>query len=190
MDAKRSSGALARRRATSASTASGTATETAASAGGGWLTWSCASSTYCNDANGGRPASISKSMAPSAYWSVRAVISAAHHCSGAMYAGVPSGAPVAVSFIGSAPGSGVSTLAMPKSSTRIRGGRAAPSGPATRSRKTLSGLRSRWTTPAWCAAARASAISRVIRQASAGASRPRRWSAARSDSPSRSDITR
>ncbi len=84
IEAKRSSGALARRRATSASTASGTATPASARRGGGsWTCW-CTSSTKACDVNGGRPASVSKSMTPSAYWSVRAVMPAAHHCSGAM----------------------------------------------------------------------------------------------------------
>src|SRR6185503_3335490 len=69
-------------------------------------------------------------------------------CSGAMYSGVPIATPGLVSWR-----SRPALRAMPKSSTLTKSAL-----PSRETRKTFSGLRSRWTTPAECAAASARQI--------------------------------
>jgi hypothetical protein len=80
---------------------------------------------------------------PREYWSEAPVTGLARHCSGLMYDGVPTVAPVIVKPVRSV------TLAMPKSVTM-----ALPSP----SSSTLAGLMSRCTTPRRCAYSSALAI--------------------------------
>ncbi len=79
--------------------------------------------------------------------------------------------------------------ATPKSVSLARG---APPGPgaAARSSRTFSGLTSRWTIPAACAAARPSATSAMIEAAVCGGSAPSRSSRERRSVPWTSSITR
>ena len=75
-------------------------------------------------------------------------------CSGAMYSGVPSVAPVEVSPLLCS-----SASASPKSAILGITPRSGPASPFSLERfsRMFEGLRSRWTTPHWCAAAIASA---------------------------------
>ncbi len=85
--------------------------------------------------NGSRPVAANSMTAPHAHTSTGGPARMPTTLSGAMNAGVPAPWPVGVSDISE-------VLAMPKSITR------GPSGPM----RTLSGLRSRWITPAsWIA---------------------------------------
>jgi hypothetical protein len=98
-------------------------------------------------ANGGLPVADWYSMTPTDQMSERASRSISPcTCSGLMNCGVPSTSPARVSALLPAPRS----LAMPKSSSLTRNGSL-----SSRWRKTLAGLRSRWTIWAWCAAASA-----------------------------------
>ena len=100
-----------------------------------------------SDWNGAWPASISNKTTPAAYRSARASMSgSARHCSGDMYAGVPIVMPVRVLTDACA---AESFFARPKS--RIFTSLAASDASGAQ-RKMLSGLMSRWTTPARCAA--------------------------------------
>ncbi len=105
--------------------------------------------------NGRTPNSASHSDTANANTSARTSTAPPASCSGAMYAGVPIAAPVAVrrrSRVTVGDGDGDSTAsaahAMPKSVTSTRAARS-----AVTSTSTLSGLKSRWTMPAACAAA-------------------------------------
>ncbi len=114
---------------------------------GGGATWRCMpiKPPVPPSKNGGRPVTIAKITQPNAYRSLRASRSRRpSHCSGDMYSGVPTSAPVAVRTV-----AWCASLAIPKSTTIAR----------LRSREMMmfSGLRSRWITPASCAAASADA---------------------------------
>ena len=103
-------------------------------------------------ANGGRRATSSYSVTPSANRSLRASARFPAATSGAMYAGVPSRRPsvvwneIVVAFSGASVGR---TRASPKSTILT-----VPSGVT----RTLSGFKSRWIVPAACAAASPPAI--------------------------------
>ena len=100
--------------------------------------------------------------------SARASMSAAPStCSGAMYAGVPTMPPI----VFATPTAPAAAWAMPKSVTTMR-----PSLPT----RTLSGLRSRWTTlAAWAAAHARADLDDDLRRPRASGSRPRRADEAR-----------
>jgi hypothetical protein len=105
------------------------------------------SSSALSPSNGAGPPSAIHSATQNANWSLRASTSPPSHCSGAMYFGVPTTAP---STLRLCPGSVVCAAstrrplsARPKSLTRGR-----PSLPMS----TFSGLKSRCTSPASCAA--------------------------------------
>ncbi len=85
--------------------------------------------------NGSAPVAANTMIAPQANTSAGAPARCPMNTSGAMYVGVPATSPVLVSDMSA-------VRAMPKSITR------GPSGPSS----TLSGLRSRWITPASCTA--------------------------------------
>src|SRR5258707_255189 len=93
--------------------------------------------------------------------SARPSTSSPDSASGATYCGVPTKKPVRVSR---SSGGSSASRAMPKSSSFTRR--------ATGSYMMFSGFRSRWTMPAACAAASASASWRISATASAGARRP------------------
>ena len=118
---------------------------------------------------GARP-SISPSTLPAAKTSARSSIASPRACSGAMYAGVPPLASPGVPRRWASPKS--SSFTLPSSQ-----------------RKTLAGLRSRWSTPRWCAWASPRAISSAIRSASAAGIGPSAIRCARVF-PRRSSITR
>src|SRR5919107_414356 len=107
---------------------------------------------------GGSPASAWNSVAPSAQTSLAAVAGLPDATSGARYAGEPVMSPVAVS-VGS-----LYARAIPKSVSFTW-----PSGVT----RMFEGLTSRWTIPARCAAARASAACPRSRAALSGGSGPR-----------------
>ncbi len=87
----RASGALASIEATNVPSRGGTVGTRSSNPGGGVWTWWSTSSSGSVDVKGGRPESSSKRMQPSAYTSAWAVTCGASvHCSGAMYAAVPS----------------------------------------------------------------------------------------------------
>ncbi len=174
-DAGRSAGLLAMARRITRSTAA-TAGEPV-SAGGCSCCVACRTSTIVRPLNAGRPASISKRIAPAAKRSLRLSTASPVTCSGAMYRGVPITTPVRVSP--------VAGLSAPSSSGRAR--------PKSRSftpwavRKTLDGFRSRWTMPRACSAESAASMPSPIGSASEVLSGPR-CSRSASDSPSRSSI--
>ena len=124
--------------------------------------------------NGGRAHRHSKSTTPSAYTSVRPSTGSPFTCSGARYLTVPSIVPAWV-LSGSS-----RILAMPKSVTSTR---------SSAQRRMFAGLMSRWTRPARCAAASASATSAPMCTTSRGSSttRPSSWS--RSVVPRTSSMT-
>ncbi len=95
-------------------------------------------------------------------------------CSGAMYAGVPSG----IAVRDAAPAS--SARATPKSVMTTR----------SFPRSTLSGFRSRWITPAACAASSPAQIAATISTAAASGSGPSRAMRVASESPSMSSIVK
>ena len=114
-------------------------------------------STACRPRNGGWPVTISYSTTPRLKTSVRWSAAWPEACSGELYPIEPYGTPTSVS--GSSvlrpgvagplsPASGTSIFARPKSRMR-----AWPPGPTMM----FAGLRSRWTMPAACATASASA---------------------------------
>ena len=104
-----------------------------------------------------------------------------------MYIGVPMIAAVAVFSLLSPPRLALPvSLAIPKSRILARSPLATS---RSGTRKMFSGLRSRCTMPARCAAASDDATCRTIRSASSGASRPSRFKRESSASPSRNSIT-
>ena len=114
--------------------------------------------------NVGCPASISNSTHPKAQMSARLSTGFPRACSGDMYAAVPMITPICVAaavsvgdWLGSPSGLGSSAFANPKSSTLTV--------PSSRTLM-FAGLRSRWITPASCAASSASAICLPIGSAS------------------------
>jgi len=133
--------------------------------------------------NGSRPVTISYSIAPSAYTSVRASTVSPRICSGAMYCGVPIRSPARVIGIAVTSPCSSRSLAMPKSSTRTTS--------VWRPRWTsitLSGLRSRCTMPReWASASDAHSCSQMA-SARPGTRAPSRVSTSRSETPSRYSI--
>ncbi len=129
------------------------------------------------------PVTISAAMTPSAKTSLRASISPAVSCSGAMYPTVPITTPGLVSAPLPAPSS-AAIFARPKSSTFTTSSPAADCVTST-----FSGLRSRCTTPCRCAAATAAQICSNHFAAIGPGSRPCRSSSARNVRPRISSIT-
>ena len=133
-----------------------------------------------------RLVSISYTIAPNAKMSLRTSTSWPSTCSGAMYCSVPAIVPSSVSGCRvSVSVNAASTAAIGRSFARPKSRSLAPD----LVRMTLPGFRSRWTTPAACAAASASPISRAYLMARSTGNRPcaRRWA---SVSPSRYSMTR
>ncbi len=123
-------------------------------------------------------------MAPSDQMSARVSTSLAERiCSGAMYSGEPIRAAVLVSDSSSTE-LPVSAFEMPKSSTFTR---REPS--ARRARNKLPGFRSRCTTPAACASAKASMACKTNSTASRIGKRATRRSSSAMSFPSRNSIT-
>ena len=149
-DAGRSAGRLARARRMTRSTA---ATEGEPERAGGCsdsVAWRTSPTVF--PVNAGRPASISNRIAPVAKRSPRASTGSPMICSGAMYLGVPITKPGRVRSESGLIVSSGSGRARPKSSSFT------PCGV----RKTLDGLRSRWTMPRACRAESAASISSAM----------------------------
>ena len=128
---------------------------TTVSASGGLRTMRWASiSAGVPPRNGRVPVSISYRIRPSAYRSLRPSSGSARACSGLRYSGVPMITPLPV---------------MPGGAGRAGHAEVGDQRSPLASSITLAGLRSRWTTPRLCAAARPSASWRVIRTASSTA---------------------
>ncbi len=121
--------------------------------------------------NGERPSAATYSVTPSDHRSEARVAWPPAARSGAMNAGVPMSVPVRVT------GESSSSVAMPKSVSTAR--------PPSCASSTLSGLTSRCSTPAWCAARRAESTCRPISATRAGGRGP--WS--RTTAPRVSDGT-
>ena len=121
------------------------------------------------------PVSISNSITPAAYTSVRTSVTPPVTCSGAMYATVPMIRPARV-FPAAA-----CALASPKSTTLTR-----PSAVSS----TFSGLTSRCTMPAWCAAASPARIGSMTSSASSQGNQPLSRSRLRSVRPGTYSIAR
>ena len=123
------------------------------------------------------PVNISKSTTPNAQMSARLSTVEPRACSGDIYAAVPMITPICVAMavsVGdskkSPAGDGSSAFANPKSSTLT-----VPSSLTLM----LAGLRSRWMTPASCAASSASAICLAMGRASSSGIGPRLMRSAR-----------
>ncbi len=173
--AGRSSGSRLVARDTSASRDSGRPGTTLDGAGTTSLTCLWATTSGLSPVCGWLPVSISNSITPVAYTSVRASEALCDTCSGARYAAVPMSIPVLVWLTAEA------ARASPKSATFT----VLPS-PS----RTFSGLTSRWTIPAWCAAARPARTPLVMSSASREASLPRSRSSSRSVRPGTYSMTR
>ena len=160
--AGRSSGSRAARAATSSSTSTGS--HDAVSDGAGTSEFTCWKAIWIgvSPVNGCAPVSISYSRTPAAYTSVRASLEPLTTSSGARYATVPNTVPVVVDV------TSVTARARPKSATLMR-----PSAAMS----TFSGLTSRCTSPARCAAASASSTRSATSSASPTVRDPRsaRW---------------
>ena len=184
-DWKRSAGFFSRQCRTSRSSSDGIFAPETSGSGGSSFRIAFIVSIAESPLNARRPVSISKRTHPNAKMSDRASAGCPLTCSGAMYPTVPRSVPgsVALASVGdfvSSPAAIARCLARPKSRIFAR-----PSFVRT----TFSGLRSRWTMPLSCAAARPRAIwaprSTAFRSGRAPAAS--RW---RSVSPSTSSMTR
>ena len=173
--AGRRSGSRLVARATSASSDGGRPGTTLDGAGTTSLTCLWATASGVSPVCGWEPVSISYSITPAAYTSVRASETLRDTCSGARYAAVPMIIPVLVWLARDV------ARASPKSATLIV--LWSPS-------RTFSGLTSRCTIPAWCAAARPASTPPMISSASRGPSRPRSRSSSRSVRPGTYSMTR
>ncbi len=167
---RRSAGSFARQRRSTPDTARGTSADSDPQAGSDLMT-SARMPVTSSPSNALRPVSISYTTAPSAHTSVRRSTGRPRACSGDMYAAVPTMTPIRVAAVmvaasEEAPDAGPASraLARPKSRTLTA--------PSFRT-LTLAGLRSRWITPAPCAASRASAIRAATSRASSRGIGPR-----------------
>ena len=162
---------FARQRRNTPDTARGTSPDNALQEGSD-LSTSARMPVTSSPSNALRPVIISYTTAPNAHTSVRRSTGRPRACSGDMYAAVPRMTPIrvaAVARVGDASGSpdagpASSALARPKSSTLTV--------PSSRTLM-LAGLRSRWITPASCAASRASAMRAAMSSASSSGIGPR-----------------
>ncbi len=174
----RSPGSRAMQPSTSAAISSGRSGRRVRGSGGGLVRRAVAMRNDESACQGSSSVSISNSVTPRAYRSARpSTFRSPSTCSGAMYAGVPTAPPTVLP----SEGSSMWVRAIPKSVTTTR---------PLLSSITLSGFRSRCTTPASCAAERAAHVAWAMESARATDSAPARASNIESGSPSTYSIVR